>query len=128
MSYLIFIMANWGAILCGLLVITALGFASYLLKNLWYALAAVVILAVMFGWQYAFTSGVREEAARQIARERAVFEQRIAAVNKVNEAYQSKVLSDAKVIEDLEKKANETPPNTGVCFDLDTTRRVRAIE
>lgn len=121
-------MANWGAILCGLLVITALGFASYLLKNLWLALSAVVVLALMFGWQYAFTSGVREEANRQIARERAVFEQRIAAVNKVNEAYQSKVLSDAKVIEDLEKKANETPPNTGVCFDLDTTRRVRDIK
>jgi apolipoprotein N-acyltransferase len=122
-----YIGSNFGLIIVTVLAVVALGAVAWFAKNWKVAVAAAAVLAAGFAYMQidksAYQRRVSEEAAAQVR----LLQGRLATLEAVNTQYASKVLTDAKAISELKRKASETPPNSAACLPLDATRRVRSI-
>lgn len=127
-------LANWPLILCVAAIIAALIAIGIFVRNWRAFVAAGVILAAGFAYQWIDKQGYQraqaEERQRIIAAkdaEIAVLTERIALVNSVNQMHADNALADSARIEALEKAAHETPANDKPALDRAAARRVRDI-
>lgn len=128
-------LANWPLILCVGAIVAALIAVTVFMRNWKAAVAAAVILAAGFAYQWIDKQGYQraqaEERQRIIEaknREIAALELRVATVNAANEIDGRQAVEDAARIADLERQSRETPANANVCLDRAAARRVRNIE
>lgn len=127
-SLFVFLASNWALVLVGVLAIVICGAVAWFTKNWKAAAIGVAILAAIYGAQHLFTAGVNAEVARQVARERALLENRIKLANDIADDHIKRAEQDAAKIEELEKLAAQTPANDTACLDRDAARRVRDVK
>lgn len=122
-----YISANWALIVSVVLVIVGLGFLAFFLKNWKAAAAALAIAALAFAFQWtdrnAYQRRVNEESVAAFERLKSNLE----LANQIADDHMKRAEVDAAKIEELERLAASTPANSNACFDIDTTRRVRAL-
>jgi hypothetical protein len=127
MATLAYLGSHWVLVIVVTLVVAGLGVAAYILKNLKFALAAIVIAVCGFAYQGAVTSGIQDQMNKDIAAQADLYKGRLNTLSDLalKNAAQAKI--DADKIAELESKASETPKNDGACFDADAARRVSNI-
>lgn len=92
----------------------------FVLKN-WKAFALVACVV------FIFTLGYKLRAAQDAYEQVETLKRRLGALQITTANDAKRLAADSKTIAELERKAGETPPNTGACLDRDAARRVRAI-
>lgn len=123
-----FLGANWAMAIAVVLAVVVLGAIAFFLKNWKAALAAICLIGASFVFQQidrnAYQRRVNEEARERVKllAARAKLAEEIADLN------MARAERDAKTIEDLERKASETPADDGVCLDAAAAGRVRDIK
>jgi apolipoprotein N-acyltransferase len=127
MWILSYVAGNFGLILVTFLAVLGLSAVAWFAKNWKVALAAVAVLGAGLAYlqidKQAYQRRVAEEAAGQIA----VLRSRLASEALINANYAARAKADADRLSDLERQANETPANTGICLDRAGAGRVRGI-
>jgi hypothetical protein len=93
---------------------------AWAFKNWKLVLVALAITTI-------FTLGYKLRAAYDAYEQVETLKRRLGALQITAKHDAARVAADAKTIAELERKASETPPNTGACLDRDAARRVRAI-
>lgn len=122
-----YVMAHWELIVVCVLAVAALGYAAFVLKNWKVALAAIIIACCGLAYQGADMAGYNRKVAEDVAAQTQIYKQRVDALNTLALKDAARAKSDAEKIEALQKVADATPKNDNTCFDVGTTRRVRAI-
>lgn len=126
-SALVFLASNWALVIAVVLAVIICGAVAWFMKNWKVAAVGLAILGAMFVGQHLFTAGVNAEVARQVAREKALLDNRLQIANEIADSHIKRAEQDAAKIEALERLAAQTPANSDACFDIDATGRVRAL-
>lgn len=126
-SLFVFLASNWALVTAAVLAIVICGAVAWFTKNWKPAAIGLAILAAIYGAQHLFTAGVNAEVARQVAREKALMENRINVANDIADHHIKRAEQDAAKIEELERMAAQTPANTNACLDAAAAGRVRSI-
>lgn len=126
-SLLLYLATHWVIVIAVCLAVIGLGIASYVLKNLHYAIIAAALATAGFLYQGAVMSGIQDQLNKDAAAQSETYKSHLREIGvlSLKDAAQSKL--DADKIDKLESKASETPKNVGACFDVDTARRVSNI-
>lgn len=130
-----YLLGNWPLILCVAAIIAALVAIGIFARNWKVFVAAGVILAAGFAYQWIDKHGYEraqaEERQRIIAAKDAEIQalaERVRLVNELNLMHADTALADGKRIEELERAARETPSNDKPALDRAAARRVRDIQ
>lgn len=127
-SLIVFLAGNWAIVVAALIVVIICGAIAWFTKNWKAVVAGLGVLVALYVGQHLFTAGVNAEVARQVAREKALIENRIQIANEIADHHMKKAEEDAAKIEELERRAAQTPADGGVCLDRDAAGRVRDIQ
>jgi glucan phosphoethanolaminetransferase (alkaline phosphatase superfamily) len=127
MWLLSYIGGNFALILVVFLAVVALGAVAWFAKNWKVAVTAVVILGAGFAYMQIDKNAYQRRVAEETAAEVNALKARIALTNAAAEREAKRAIADAEQISELKRKASETPPNAGECFDAAAADRVRSI-
>lgn len=89
--------------------------------------AAMIGVALASASVFCWKAGYKFKEAREARAQIALLNHRIEVLNGINAAYNSRYAVDQKQIEQLRKKASETPPNSAACLDRGAAGRVQSI-
>lgn len=122
-----YIFAHWFLILSVITGTVALVAFAWFAKNWKAAVAAVVLVMAGLFYQSADIGGYKRALDERKAEQIRMLNDRIATLSLINAADTQRVLSDAKLNNQLEDLSRDTPPNTGACLDRAAAGRVRSI-
>lgn len=95
-------------------------FLLWALKN-WKLIALVAAVLSIFTLGYKLRSAM--DAYEQVE----TLKRRLGALQITDAVNAKRLAADSKTIAELERKASETPANSGACLDRDAARRVRSV-
>lgn len=124
----LFLGTNWGMIIVAVLAIVVCGLIAWFTRNWKAVVVAVAILAVIYGAQHMFVSGVNAEVARQVARKYKDLQDKLKLANEIADDHLARSERDAAEIEALKALAGTTPPNSDIGLTKEAADRVRAIQ
>lgn len=111
------------------LAVVALGAIAWFAKNWKFAIAAVTVLALGFGYMQIDKNAYQRRVAEEAAAKVAILQGRLDALNKAAEADAIRAQEDALYIAALESQANVTPPNAGASgIDAAAANRIGAVK
>lgn len=122
-----YIGANFALILVVVLAVVALGAIAWFAKNWKVAVAAALVLLAGLAYQHIDKTAYQRAIAEQKAREVAVLQARIDALDEANRNNAKRALEDAQRIKTLQEQAKQTPANTADCLDENAAGRVGGI-
>jgi hypothetical protein len=123
-AFLLYFASHWTLVIAAILAVVALGLAAYILKNWKIALAAFAVAIAGFLYQGAVISGIKEQAAKDLAVQVEISAGRLRTLQTLTFKDAAKAQADTKSINKLETLASETPPNNAACFDAATSHRM----
>lgn len=126
-AFLLYVTSHWTLIIAAVLVVATLSAASWFLKNWKYAAAAIAVAVVGFLYQGAVTSGIKEQAAKDLQVQADTYNGRIATMNTLTLKDGLQAQADDKSNRELETLASDTPKNDSPCLDAAAAHRVWAV-
>ncbi|MCA6098883.1 hypothetical protein [Bradyrhizobium australafricanum] len=122
-----YLSANFALVLATGLGVLALAAIAWFTKNWKAAVAAGMVLIAGLAYQQIDHNAYNRAQAEQKAREVAVLQGRIAALERANAADAARATADAAEISRLRQLASQTPANDTPCLPLDAAKRVEDI-
>lgn len=119
--------ANFALIAVVALSVLALAAIAWFTKNWKAAVAAGMVLIAGLSYQQIDHNAYNRAQAEQKAREVAVLQGRIAALEQASANDAARAAADAATIDALREQASQTPANDAACLDIDAAKRVGEI-
>jgi apolipoprotein N-acyltransferase len=122
-----YIGSNFALILVVTLAVAALGAFAWFARNWKAAVAALALLAAGFTYMQIDKSVYQRRVAEEAASKVRVMEDRLRIMSAISKAYTDSYVVDQNALNELKRRASETPPNNAPCLDRDAARRVQSI-
>ncbi len=128
MAVLFFLLRDWQWLLPFIVTAVGLGAVAWFLRSWRAALGVIVMVGLCIAGGVIFKRGYDTRAAEDLAKQKRVYEERIAALEEARKEDEARAATDDAVIAELRKKIADTPPNATVCLDEDAVRRIGEVK
>ncbi len=128
MAVLFFLLRDWQWLLPFIVTAVGLGAVAWFLRSWRAALGVIVMVGLCIAGGVIFKRGYDARAAEDLAKQKRVYEERIAALEEARKEDEAHAATDDAVIAELRKKIEDTPPNATVCLDEDAVRRIGEVK